>query len=298
MSARDTILAVLTTTLWGLAFVMSRLALESFSPYQLVGLRFLIACVPALFVARPRVPWRGLLLLGSTLFGGQFLLLFLGMSLGLPPGLASISQQMQACFTVLFAAMWLKEKPTLRQGLGMALAFAGIGCVGATTGTDLKPLGLALGLAGALSWATGNILVKRLPRVPIFPLVVWASLVPPLPAFLLSALIDTQTPLPVALAHASPGSWAGTVYLGICGTLAGYALWGYLLQRYPAAVVAPFSLLSPCVGVLAATLLLGESFSPVRLAGMGLILLGLTAIVLPLRHVRSWTALKLRKVSA
>jgi len=296
MTVRDTILAALTTMIWGLGFVAAQLSLESFTALQLVGLRFSIVCVPALFVARPRIPWTDLVLLGLTLFAGQFLLLFLALSLGLPPGLASVSQQMQACFTVLFAALWLREYPTLRQGFGMVLAFVGIGFVGATTGADLKPLGLALGLAGALSWATGNILVKRLPRVPMFALVVWASLIPPLPAFLLSAVVDAHAPLLAALQHASAWSIAGTLYSGIGGTLAAYAIWGYLLQRYPAAAVVPFSLLSPCVGVVASAVLLGETFAPMRLLGMGLILLGLTAIVLPVYRVNTWvTRRSLRK---
>jgi O-acetylserine/cysteine efflux transporter len=290
MSPRDTLLAVLTTSLWGLAFVASQVALESFSALQLVGLRFGIAALPALFIARPRIPWRDLALVGATLFGGQFLLLFLGMAMGLPAGLASVSQQMQACFTVGLAVLWLREVPTLRQGAGLALAFAGIGLVGVTTGADLKPLGLALGLSGALSWAVGNILVKRLPRVPMLPLVVWASLIPPLPAFLLSYFVDTHLPLETAWTHASSLSVAGALYLGVCGTLAGYGLWNYLLQRYPAAVIAPFSLLSPCVGVTSAAVLLGERLSPLRFGGMALVIAGLTAIVLPAHRLRWGTA--------
>jgi O-acetylserine/cysteine efflux transporter len=292
MTFRDTMLALLTMVMWGSAFVASRLALEAFTPLQLVCLRFSVPAILALFVARPAIPWSDLILIGATLFAGQFLLLFLGMSLGLPPGVASATQQTQACFTVLFAAIWLRDVPTLRQGVGMAVAFAGIALVGATAGTDLKPLGLMLGLAGALSWATGNILIKRLPRVPMFSLVVWASLIPPLPAFLLSYALDSHTTLLLALNEAPLWSILGALFLGICGTLGGYALWGYLLQRYPAAIVAPFSLLSPCVGVVASALLLGERFPPLRLAGMGLIVAGLAAIVLPLGPAR-WLSMML-----
>jgi O-acetylserine/cysteine efflux transporter len=64
-------------------------------------------------------------------------------------------------------------------------------------------------------------------------------------------------------------------------TLVAYAIWSSLLQRYPAAAVAPFALLAPCTGVLASALIFGEVFSPVRYAGMALILGGLAVIVLP-----------------
>lgn len=81
----------------------------------------------------------------------------------------------------------------------------------------------------------------------------------------------------------SGASWvgiAGAVYLGAVATMA-YAIWGGLLQRYPAGAVAPFALLSPCTGVLASALVFGELFSPVRYAGMALILAGLAVILLP-----------------
>ena len=50
-----------------------------------------------------------------TLFTGQFLLLFFAFAQGMPPGLASVSQQMQAFFTVLLAAVFLGDAPTRRR---------------------------------------------------------------------------------------------------------------------------------------------------------------------------------------
>ena len=64
-----------------------------------------------------------------------------------------------------------------------------------TIGGDLTAAALCLALAGAFSWAVGNVLVKRTADVPVFPLVVWASLVPPLPALLLSAIYDGHVPI-------------------------------------------------------------------------------------------------------
>jgi len=48
MKPTDAALAVLTSVIWGLAFVATKIALDSFSPPQLTALRFLIACLPAL----------------------------------------------------------------------------------------------------------------------------------------------------------------------------------------------------------------------------------------------------------
>ena len=288
MRVRDMALAALTSVAWGLAFVATRLALDGFSAPQLTALRFIVAALPVFFVPRPKIAPLAIVLIGLTLFTGQFLLLFLAFGEGLPPGLASVSQQMQAFFTVLLAAIFLRDVPSLRQCLGMAVAFAGLAVIGATVGADLKPLALGLALAGALSWAIGNVLVKRQADVPIFPLMVWCSLVPPLPSLLLSSVTDARS-LVTALGAASWLSIAASLYLGTAATLFGYAAWGSLLRRYPAAMVTPFALLAPCTGIVSSALVFGEVFSPLRYAGMALVLAGLAVIVLPGRR-RPFTA--------
>jgi O-acetylserine/cysteine efflux transporter len=281
MPIRDMVLAALTSVVWGLAFVATKLALDSFSAPQLTALRFLIACLPVLFVKRPPIAFPSLVLIGLTLFTGQFLLLFFAFAAGMPPGLASVSQQLQVFFTVILAAVFLGDLPSARQCVGMAVAFAG----------DLRPIALGLALSAALSWAVGNVLIKRNAAVPIFPLVVWCSLVPPLPALLLSALSDDRS-LAAALAGASWLSIAAAIYLGTLTTIFGYAAWGRLLQHHSASVVAPFALLSPCTAIIASTVIFGEAFSKLRYAGMALILAGLAIVVIPAR----WMAWAHRRV--
>jgi O-acetylserine/cysteine efflux transporter len=275
-------LAATTSVIWGLAFLATKLGLESFSPPQLTLLRFVVAALPVLVLPRPVVPWTTLVLTGLTLFAGQFLLLFFAFAEGMPPGLASVTQQMQVFFTVGLAALFLGDVPTRRQTTGMAVAFCGIGAVALTAGGSLPLLGLALALGGALSWAVGNVLVKRIgPGVPALPLVVWLSLVPPLPALLVAQLGSAGPSLTQAVAGASWASLLAVLYLGTISTVLGFAAWGSLLARYPAALVAPFALLSPCTGVVASALVFGERFGAVRLGGMALILAGLAVTVLP-----------------
>jgi O-acetylserine/cysteine efflux transporter len=247
----------------------------------------MIACLPVLFVPRPKLPWSAIVLIGLTLFAGQFLLLFFAFALDMPAGLASVTQQTQAFFTVLLAAVFLREIPRLRQGVGMAIAFAGLVLIGLTTGADLKPAALGLALAAALSWAIGNILVKRTAGVPVFPLMAWCSLVAPWPVLLLSWLVDPQPSLIGAVMNASWPSIATALYLGTLATPIAYGMWSHLLQRYPASVVAPFALLSPATGILSSALILGEVFGPLRYAGMALILAGLAVIVWPTRKISS-----------
>jgi O-acetylserine/cysteine efflux transporter len=282
MLIRDMFLAVLTSVIWGVGFVVAKVGLESFSASQMTALRFLMVSVFVVMVPRPKLPWPSLIMIGATLFTGQFLLLFFAFTHGMPPGLASVSQQTQAFFTVLLSAAFLRDMPGARQLIGMAIAFAGLALIAMTVGSDLNLVGLGLAVAGAFSWAVGNVLVKRAPKVPMFPLVIWCSLVPPLPALLLSSVYDQQSVVEAAVT-ASWLSIGALLYSGFLAIAVAYAAWGHLLQRYPAAVVAPFGLLTPCTGVVASKLIFGEVFSPARYAGMALILCGLAIIVLPLQ---------------
>ena len=148
------------------------------------------------------------------------------MELGLPPGVASITQQMQAFFTVLLGALFLQERPNGRQIAGMSIAFGGLALIGTTIGGELTRVGLLLGLGSALSWALGNILVKRNPGQPMLPFMVWLSLVPPLPALVVSYLSHDGEALVAAITHASWIILASAIYLGPIATVAAYTTWG------------------------------------------------------------------------
>ena len=291
MTPTDVCLALLVVVIWGVAFIATKIGLASFSPPELAALRFVIASLPALFLARPPISWPLLGAIGLTLFAGQFLFQFFGIAHGMPPGLASIVVQTQALFTILFAALVLRERPTRRQLAGTATAFAGLALIAATVGGDLTVLGLGLTAVSAVSWGIGNVLVKRLPPVEMLSLMVWLSLVPPLPALALSMALDGPTHLARALGSASWLGIAAVLYLGVVATVFAYALWGMLLRRYPAATVTPFALLAPFVASYSSSLVFGERFTPLRLAGMALVLLGIAVIVLPVGRWSRVTAI-------
>jgi O-acetylserine/cysteine efflux transporter len=273
--------ALLVAVIWGLAFVATRIGLDDLSPPQLAAARFLIPALGVFVFVRPRVAWWALIAVGLTLFAGQFLLQFFGIAGGMPPGLASIVVQTQALFTILFAAALLHELPTARQTIGLGLGLLGLAAIALTVGDDLTFAGFVLTLGSAISWAVGNLLLKRLPPLSTLGLMVWLSLVPPAPALALALVLDG----PDGIARAVTGlSWRGlaaVVYLGALATLLAYAIWGDLLRRYPAAAVTPFALLVPFVAAAGSAVAFGERFGPLRLGGMALVLLGLAVIVLP-----------------
>ena len=287
MTAGHVLLALAVAVIWGLAFVATRMALDVVSPPLLTALRFLVAAVPALWLPRPRVSWSALVAVGLTLYAGQFLLQFFGIALGMPPGLAAIVIHTQALFTILFAALLLGERPSRRQWAGTALAFAGLATIATTVGHDLTAIGLCLTGLAAMSFGLGNVLLKRLPPTDTLGLVVWLSVVPPVPALGLSALLDGPRAWATAIVATTWREWLAIVYLGLVATVLAYAMWGWLLRRYASAIVAPFALLVPFVAAGASALVFGERFNGLRLAGMALVMLGLAIIVMAARDALS-----------
>ncbi|WNK01498.1 EamA family transporter [Thalassospiraceae bacterium LMO-JJ14] len=280
MKATDVMLAVSVAVIWGLAFVATEFALESFTPAQLTGFRFLLAALPVFFVKKPDISWLLLIALGLFLFTGQFMFLFFSYKAGMPPGLASVATHTQALFTILIAAFVLREIPLPRQISAVAIAFIGLGFVFASVDGELTYLGLCLTLSGAVSWSIGNTILKRLGNVDMLALMIWLSLVPPIPAFLFSYAIGDSFDLIAQFQNASTVSLLSLGYLAIVSTTVAFAVWGRLLNTYPAVMVTPFALFAPCAGVLASYLIFDEGFGPLRGAGMVLIMIGVAGTVL------------------
>jgi len=276
MQPRHVLLAVGVAALWGSNFVAVHVALETVQPLFLAFLRFSIAAIPALFVPRPAVSWPRMGAIAATLFIGQFGFLFVGMHEGMPPGLASVLTQAQALITVLLAATFLGETPALRQWAGITVAALGMVLIGSGIGRDgVTGAGLVLTILAAASWAVGNVLLRRVGQVAMFPLVVWLSVIPPLPLLALSLILEHPL-APTAIGPAALVSAAAAIaYIALAATLVGYGLWGHLLKLYPAARVAPFALLVPIFGLLAAWLVVGEQFGTARIIGIAIVFAGL-----------------------
>ncbi len=273
-------LAVLVTAIWGFNFVVIEVGLDSFPPFLFSAVRFALAAFPLVFfIGPPRVAWRWVIAVGLTLGVIKFSFLFIGMDMGMPAGLSSVVLQSQAFFTVLFAAIILAERPPPMQVLGIMVAFSGIALI-ATTQEGVDSLtALALVVAAGAMWGVSNILMKMSNAPDMLRLLVWASIVPPLPLLALSYAFEGEARI-VAAVEGMTWTGAGTVaYMAFISTLIAFGIWGFLLRTYSASFVAPFSLLVPIFGMGSAALLLDESFGPLRLAGAALVFAGLIATV-------------------
>jgi O-acetylserine/cysteine efflux transporter len=279
MKPADVCLAVLVAVIWGLAFVASRIALDEFSPELMTTLRFAIAAVPCLFVRKPDVSWPLLVAISFTLFLGQFLAQAYGIAHGVPVGLTSVIVQSQALFTIAFAVIAFRELPTPMQALGIGIATTGLLMICGTVGYDFSVGAFAVLMICPVSFAIGNLLLRRAHGVPMFDLFAWLCLTAAIPLLALTLVTNGPQPTWHALWHMSLTGLVCMLVLGAISTSIAYWLWGRLLRDYTAAQVVPFALLVPFVGAAASALVFGERFGPLRLSGMVIVVCGIAVML-------------------
>jgi O-acetylserine/cysteine efflux transporter len=283
MKPADILIAVMVAIIWGLAFVASRIALDELSPELMTALRFAIAAVPCLFIRKPQIAWPLLIAISFTLFLGQFLAQAYGIAHGVPVGLTSVIVQSQALFTIGFAVLAFGERPTPVQTLGIAIAAVGLLMICGTVGYDFSVAAFAVLMISPISFAIGNLLLRGARGVPMFDLFAWLCLVSAVPLFVLALIANGPPPTWVSLTRMSLTTALCMLALGGISTSIAYWLWGRLLRDYPAAQVVPFALLVPFVGSAASSIVFGERFGPLRLAGMLTAIGGIAVMLLARR---------------
>jgi O-acetylserine/cysteine efflux transporter len=276
MQPTDILLALLTVTIWGMNFVVIKIGLAGLPPLLFSALRFVFAALPLVFfIKRPAIPWRYLAGFGLFQFALQFSLLFSGMQLGIGAGLASLVIQLQAFFTIGLAVLLLGERPLLTQLLGALVALAGIVLVATHLEAKATVIGFLLVIGAGLSWASANIVTKKIGKINPLALMAWGSLMAAPPLLLASALLEGPAAWHNAYAHFGWTSVAAVFYQSYPNTIVGYGIWTILMRKYPAATVAPFSLLVPLVGMLSAAAVLDESLQWWKIVAALLVLAGL-----------------------
>jgi O-acetylserine/cysteine efflux transporter len=235
-------------------------------------------------VPRPKVAWPVLIAISFTLFLGQFLTQAYGIAHGVPVGLTSVIVQSQALFTIGLAAMLFGERPSPMQTLGIAIAAAGLLMICGTVGYDFSVQAFAVLMISPVSFAAGNILLRRAQGVRMFDLFAWLCLIAAVPLLALTLVSDGVQPTWHALVHLSLGALLCMLGIGVISTCIAYWLWGRLLRDYTAAQVVPFALLVPFVGSAASSIVFGETFGPLRLAGMLTVVAGIAVMLLSKRR--------------
>ncbi len=277
MSSFDVLSAVVVVGVWGVNFYFMKLALHDVSPMLLGFLRFGCVLVPmAWLVPRPNVRWYLLAAYGLTISFGQFGFMFSALAIGMPTGLAALLLQAQVFLTVLIAALLLREQVQPHHVLAMAIACCGLVFIGVGHYRGQLPLsGLLLVLGAALSWACGNIVVKKIGPVNPLSLVVWGNAFAIVPFLLLSLWCYGPQAVVRQISHMGWQAWVGVLFLAYVASLVGYVFWGRLLSRHPAGKITPLALCVPVVALLVAYLFLGESLNLWQGVGVVTVMAGL-----------------------
>jgi O-acetylserine/cysteine efflux transporter len=287
MKPADIAIALLVAVTWGFGFIASRLALNEFSPELMTTLRFSIAALPCLFLRKPAVSWPVLIAISGSLFLGQFLAQAYGIAQGVPVGLSSVIVQSQALFTIAFAAVLFREVPTPMQGVGIAIATIGLLMICGTVGYDFSVSAFAIIMISPVCFAVGNLALRKARGAPMYDLFAWLCFTAAVPLILLTLLTNGPSQTWHELGHASLTAWVCMFFLGGVTTSFAYWLWGRLLRDYQAAQVVPFALLVPFVGSAASSIVFGEKFGPLRLAGMLTVIGGIAIMLLAKRLQRA-----------
>lgn len=286
MSLPHALLALAVMAVWGTNFVVMRVGLDHLPPLLFATLRFALVVFPAvLFLPRPAAPWGRLACYGLAIGVGQFGLLFVALKQGLSPGLASLVMQAQVFYTIGLSMLSTGERLRGFQWGALALSVAGIAVIASNGGGEATPLGLTLALVAAFGWAVGNTIQRRDAGANMLAYVVWSSLFAVPPLALLSLAVEGWPAIEAGLRAADAATWATVIWQAVGNSLFGYTAWGWLLGRYPAATVAPMSLLVPIFGIGASVWWLGEPLQVWKIGAGLLVLAGLALNLLWPRFV-------------
>lgn len=277
MPASHLLLALAIVAVWGTNFVVIKVSLEAFPPFLFAALRYLFALLPVIFfVPRPKVSWGNLCVYGLATGVGQFGVMYFAIDGRISPGLASLVIQTQVFFTIGFAMFFAREGLRLYQAVAVGVAMVGLLIIALHTDANTTFLGLALVVFAGFSWGVANTVSRRAGAINMLAYVVWASgfSIPPL--VLMAYFFEGGWPsMDSSIASASVGAWAGVLWQSWANTLFGYAAWGWLLSKHPAAVVAPAPLLVPIFGMGASAYFLSEPLPLWKIMAAGLVIAGL-----------------------
>ncbi len=287
MTGKDLFFAIMVVIVWGANFTFIRLGLDGVPSMLLVAARY-IGVIPAIFfVKKPNISLNLALAYGLCVGVGQFSSLFYAMQIGMPAGLSSIVLQSAAFITPILAMFLLRESMKPVQFVGLFIAAGGLYFIAKssiTRGITSIPLfAILLTLLAAFFWALSNIIIKiasnkasaKGEKLNMLSVIVWTSLIPPIPAIAFAFMLDTPQTIYSAITNLSGISVFSIAYLAFASTLFGYGMWSTLLSKYPASKIAPLSLMVPITGLLTASIVLDERLTSLQWIGGIIIIIGL-----------------------
>ncbi len=260
MKPQHILIAILVSMIWGGGFSIVKIGLNDFPPIFNVAIRFTSIIFPFIFFVKcPRIGFVYIVLLGLC-YTFMFTFIYLGIYTGVSSGLSSLILQSTVLFSVLLSIHFFNEKINLAQAFSLILGFFGIFFIAIDSDYKTSYIGFFIVLFAAFFNGLCSIIIKKSNgSLELFPLMIWSSIIPPIPLFILSYFFESNQI--ESLVNISFIGVFSIYYTSFIATVLAFMLWGGLLSIYPVNKVAPFNLLIPFFGFLFSYILLGEEYS-------------------------------------
>jgi drug/metabolite transporter (DMT)-like permease len=277
--------ALFAVIVWGGSFIATKIAVGQISPTTVVWLRFTIG-IPLILLA---VIIRKQLAFPKGNEWWYFALLgFLGISFhqwlqsnGLRTAQATTTAWIistSPAFIAVLGWMVLKEKLTLHQSLGIALAMVGVlavvtkGDLAALTVGKFSTTGDFLILISSVNWAVFSILSRHgLKSHPSTRMTLWIMTL----GWFFTSVTFIVGKYYTEILQLDSRSWLAVIYLGILTTGLAYIAWFDALSQLPAAQTGAFLFIEPLTSMVVAAIILNEQITPISVLGGVVILFGI-----------------------
>ncbi|HET8798814.1 MAG TPA: EamA family transporter [Thermoanaerobaculia bacterium] len=272
---------------WGTTYLAIRIALETIPPLLLTSIRFVIAGVLMLGVARLRgekIPRDGATLGNLALCG--FLMVGVGnlavvwAEQWVPSGLAALLVATSPFWMAVIEAFRTGgERTNLRSGIGMLIGFAGVAML-VTPGGSGTPWNLyfilgALAIqVGAVAWQLGSARGKyNLRHVPL----VTSAALQMLAGGVIVGILGVAIGEPAQFA-VNPRTFAALAYLTLFGSVIAYSAYIFALAHMSTTHTSLYAYVNPVVAVFLGWLILSEPLTPFSIVAMIVILAGVALV--------------------
>ncbi len=278
MKPVDVLIAISVAVIWGMGFVVAKAAMSHFSPILLMALRFSLtaACLICFFRPPPGI-FKQIFWISLISAALQYSLTFNGVR-GIDASTAALLVQLEVPFGLIMAWLVFGDRISPKQALGILIAFGGAVLIVGEPRLAGDLIYAFMVIAGAFTWAVGQIMIKKLGKVGGFNLLSGVALFAAPQLFIASFLFE-QNQLE-QITSASPVDWGAVVYLGLVMTALGYGLWYRLLGHYSVNQVMPFLLLLPVTSVFGGIFFLRESLTTKIAMGGSLAIAGVAMITI------------------
>lgn len=265
--------------IWGSTYLAIRVALESYAPFQMAAIRFLIAGAALLGWLRWRGQawpslrqWRNATITGVLLLTfGNGLVCYAEQTVS--SGLAAVAVASMPLFTAIFAGIYGRW-PDRRDALGLAIGFAGVVALNFGGSLLASPLGALALIAAPIAWAFGSVWSKH-QDMPVGMMNTAAQM---LCGGAVLAVVSWLAGEPLPQAPTLPATLA-LVYLTLAGSLIALSAYVWLLENVRPTLATSYAYVNPPIAVLLGVALLGEPIGLLEIAAMIVILVGVGLIL-------------------